>query len=218
MEYSVVASLDDEPARPSERLLSLSLEAIAHARSVDLTWLARRMAGPPYYPEIWPGEHYKLLAGFVLALEPKLVVEIGTAQGLGALSLKSYLGANSKIITVDIASWDKFPDTVLNPVDFEDKRLRQVLGDLSNKEFFREFAGVLCECELLFVDASKDLHFERALIQNLESINLPANAIVIFDDIRHWNMLRIWREIRKPKMDLTSFGHWNGTGVVDWNA
>jgi len=40
---------------------------------------------------------------------------------------------------------------------------------------------------------------------------------VLFDDIRLWNMLDIWRSIDFPKLDLTSFGHWSGTGVVQWN-
>ncbi|MGH7312141.1 MAG: hypothetical protein ACREJV_03130 [Candidatus Rokuibacteriota bacterium] len=31
-----------------------------------------------------------------------------------------------------------------------------------------------------------------------------------------WNMLAIWREIRMPKLDVTSFGHWSGTGLVEW--
>jgi len=218
MEYSIVASLDDEIARPTERLLSLSLEAIAYARNIDLTWLAERMVEPPYYPQVWPGEHYKLLAGFVLALKPRLVVEIGTAQGLGALSLKSHLDADGVAITLDLTPWDRFPDSVLVPADFEDKRLRQVLGDLSDDAFFGEFADTLRKCELLFVDAPKNIHFEQALLQKLSTIDLPSNAIIIFDDIRHWNMLKIWREICKPKIDLTSFGHWNGTGVVDWNG
>lgn len=38
----------------------------------------------------------------------------------------------------------------------------------------------------------------------------------LFDDIRVWNMLAIWRGIRRPKLDLTSFGHWSGTGLVDY--
>jgi hypothetical protein len=40
----------------------------------------------------------------------------------------------------------------------------------------------------------------------------------MFDDIRLWNMLRTWRTINRPKLDLTSFGHWSGTGLVDWTG
>jgi len=43
-------------------------------------------------------------------------------------------------------------------------------------------------------------------------------VLVVFDDIRQWNMLKIWRDITRPKIDLTSFGHWTGTGIIDWNG
>ena len=41
---------------------------------------------------------------------------------------------------------------------------------------------------------------------------------IVFDDIRLWNMLRIWHGIRRPKLDMVSFGHWSGTGWFDWDA
>jgi hypothetical protein len=40
--------------------------------------------------------------------------------------------------------------------------------------------------------------------------------IVIFDDIRLMSMVYIRRSIDKPKLDITSFGHWSGTGLVEW--
>jgi hypothetical protein len=218
MEYSVVASQDDDLASPSQRLMDVSLEAVAFARHVDLSWLSLRMPDPPYYPDVWPGEHYKLLAGLVLACKPKRVVEIGTAQGLGALSMKGSLRGGSELITVDLIPWTQFERSMLISSDFEDGSLRQVLGDLSDRGFFFSFADTLSSCDLLFVDAPKNVHFERAFLANLSSIRLPRNALVIFDDIRLWNMLQIWREITRPKLDLTSFGHWSGTGIVDWNG
>jgi hypothetical protein len=35
------------------------------------------------------------------------------------------------------------------------------------------------------------------------------------DDIRFVNMVDNWNAIASPKLDLTSFGHWSGTGLVD---
>jgi predicted O-methyltransferase YrrM len=218
MEYSVVVSMDDDPAGPSQRLMDVSLEAIAFARHVDLSWVSQRMPGHPHYPDVWPGEHYKLLAGLVLAHKPKCVIEIGTAQGLGALAMKGSLPAGSALITLDLIPWAEIEQSVLLPSDFADGSLRQVLGDLSDSAFFSSFATTLSACDLLFVDAPKNVHFERAFLRNLTSIRLPPNALVIFDDIRHWNMLQIWREITRPKLDLTSFGHWSGTGIIDWNG
>jgi hypothetical protein len=89
---------------------------------------------------------------------------------------------------------------------------------LSEASYFRGFAETLCGCDLLFVDAPKNVIFERTLLQRLESIQLSPKALVLFDDIRQWNMLEIWRNIARPKIDLTSFGHWTGTGLVDWNG
>jgi hypothetical protein len=40
----------------------------------------------------------------------------------------------------------------------------------------------------------------------------------MFDDTRVLNMIEIWRRLNRPKLDLTSFGHWSGTGLVDWNG
>jgi len=217
-EYSVLASLDDDAGRPSARLIEISLQAIDRARHADMSSISRRMAAPPYYPEIWPGEHYKLLAGLVAVLQPKRVVEIGTAQGWSALALQLNLPPGSELITFDIIPWKEMGNTAFRAADFESGNLRQMLGDLSDKTFFSQCADLLSGCDLLFVDAPKDNIFEPKFLKNLSTIRWPAKAIVVFNDVRLWNMLKVWREIKRPKLDLTSFGHWTGTGIIDWNG
>ena len=218
IEYSAIASTDDDPGRPTKRLLDISLKAIEEAGRVDLSWLSKRMAAAPFYPDVWPGEHYKLLAGLVAVQQPKRVVEIGTSQGLGALSLKNRLPSDGELITVDIVPWNEIDGSSFRSSDFEDGRLRQVIGNLSDQTFFRNFSETLAGCDLLFVDAPKNVIFEQTLVKELSTIELAKNLLVVFDDIRQWNMLKIWREIRRPKLDLTSFGHWTGTGIVEWNG
>ena len=154
----------------------------------------------------------------MLVHKPKRVVEIGTLAGWGALSMKGSLPPGSELITIDLIPWPEIKDSALRPSDFEDGKLRQVLGDLSDPAFFASFVETMSGCDLLFVDAPKNVVFERALLKHLSTIRLPTEALVIFDDIRNWNMLKIWREISKPKLDLTSFGHWTGTGIIDWNG
>src|SRR5580658_6648993 len=61
---------------PSDLLLEVAINAVSSARSVNLGWLSQRSSDP--FPEIWPGEHYKLLAALVSVLRPKTIVEIGT--------------------------------------------------------------------------------------------------------------------------------------------
>ena len=86
-QYSLLFPDDHGP--PSDRLIDLALQAIQHARREDLSSIAARMTSTPRWPEIWPGEHYKLLAGIVKALVPKTVIPSWSAMshrksGLGA--------------------------------------------------------------------------------------------------------------------------------------
>lgn len=215
-EYSIIASLDDDPAGPSERLLDISLATVGHARTMDLSEVSAHLSGPPYWPDVWPGEHYKLLAGLMLAVQPELVVEIGTFTGLSALSMLKTLPTGSRIVTYDIFDWQTIADTCLQKEDFSDGRLEQRIADLADPRIFAEQAGLLQKADLFFIDGPKDIAFEQAFLHNLAGLEFARRPLLIFDDIRVWNMLRIWRGIDRPKLDLTSFGHWSGTGLVDW--
>lgn len=217
-EYSILSSLDDEPHKMSERLLALSLEIIKEANTIDLKDLSKRMPEPPYYPDVWPGEHYKLLAALIKTLQPKLVIEVGTALGHSALALKKFLPVDSKLVTFDIFEWDSLDGTLLNNDDFSDGNLLQEIGDLSEDVIFDKYKDLLAEADFVFIDGPKDIAFEREFLRKIDSIKFKNDPIIMFDDIRLWNMLNIWREIKKPKLDLTSFGHWSGTGLIDWNS
>lgn len=185
---------------------------------IDLSHIAARMKTEPLYPNIWPGEHYKLLAGFMASLQPRKVIEIGTYQGMGSLALLSQLPQSSQLITLDIIPWQEIDSALLRDSDFKDGRLKQVIGDLSDKSFFDKFAPEFADCDFIFVDAPKDIVFEQTLLRLMENIRVHPKLLLVFDDIRLWNMLSIWREIKRPKFYLTSFGHWSGTGVIDWNG
>ena len=71
------------------------------------------------------------------------------------------------------------------------------------------------EADLIFLDGPKDGYFEARFLANLLSMKLQPHALLVLDDIRLWNMLRIWRDLPPPKLDMTSFGHWSGTGFVE---
>lgn len=216
LEYSLLCSADDDPVRPSARLLDLALEAVRHARSVSLDDVDARVPATTFFPNVWPGEHYKLLAGLVLALRPARVVEIGTAAGTSALTLRKYLPPEGVLHTFDILPWPDYPATYLRPDDFADGRLVQHVADLTERAVFDRHRPLLAESDLIFVDAAKDGVMEQVLIDHFGTVAFNRPPIVVFDDIRLWNMLRIWRALPYPKLDLTSFGHWSGTGLVDW--
>jgi predicted O-methyltransferase YrrM len=213
VEPSLIASVAGRP--PTERLLDVALQAVALARSVDLTWLSER--GSDDFPDVWPGEHYKLLAALVSVLDPKTVVEIGTATGLSALAIKSALPADGKITTFDIIPWRAYPGVVLKDEDLKDGRLEQRLEDLSTPAGWTANADLLRKADLIFVDAKHDGAQERGFVRGFEEVGLANAPIVVFDDIRVWGMLAFWHELDRPKLDLTSFGHWSGTGLADYS-
>src|SRR5437763_1523962 len=115
-------------------------------------------------------------------------------------------------------SVDSASDSFLRTEDFEDDRLQQQIGDLSDAAVFDLHRSLIQETELLFVDRPKDGGFERKLLRQLETVDFHKPLLLVMDDIRFWNMLAIWQDIARPKLDLTSFGHWSGTGLVEWHS
>jgi predicted O-methyltransferase YrrM len=211
VEPSLISSPSGDP---SERLLDVALQAVSGARSVDLEWLAAR--DPSAFANVWPGEHYKLLAALVALLRPRTIVEIGTATGASALAMKSALGEDGRIVTFDVVPWQAVDQAVLRDEDFADARLEQRLEDLSTPSGWRANAELLRTAELIFLDALHDGIQERQFLRGFEEVGLAAGPIVVLDDIRLWRMLSFWHDIERPKLDLTSFGHWSGTGLVDF--
>jgi len=217
-EVSIIASMDDEPARPSRRLMDIALQAVSVAIDVALPIYEGRASKEPHWFDTWPGEHYRLLAALVRTLKPKTVIEIGTFTGMGTLALAQELQPSGTLTTFDLLAWNSFADTWLAPADFAEGRVRQVLHDISTPGGIEPHRALFESADLIFVDGPKDGRTEADILVNLSTLNLSRDVVVVFDDIRVVNMIDIWRRIAQPKMDLTSFGHWSGTGLIDWNG
>lgn len=217
VELSALISIDDDPAQHSDRLLDLALAAVGEARKIDLSWITQRSAVGGRWANTWPGDHYRLLAGLVRVLRPQRVVELGTALGVSALAMKAELPAQGRVTTFDVVPWRAFEHTVLRDEDF-DGSLVQLTDDLSGLDVARKHERLLREADVLFLDAMKDGVMEHRFWANFHAVGLKPGAIVVFDDIRLWNMLSFWRNVREPKLDLTSLGHFTGTGLVEWPA
>jgi len=213
---SYLLSLDDEPNKPSQMLIDLALLAAHQASQTQLDHIQERFA-PEHaqFINVWPGEHYRLLAVLVDILKPKRVIEIGTATGASALTMKSYLPIDSKLITYDIIPWQEYPGCGLNEDDF-DSQMEQRIVDLSNPAQAQAELDTLAGADIIFADAAKDNIMEQKFCDLFDSINFAKPPLIIFDDIRMMAMLKVWRGLQHPKLDLTSFGHWSGTGLVEW--
>ena len=118
---------------------------------------------------------------------------------------------------MDLVPWDETPECFLRETDFKRGNVVQLIVDAGRLDDLRHHEQLIKTADLIFIDAAKDGRLGRNILGNLETIGLQAGALVLFDDIRVWNMLKIWQEISRPKLDLTSFGHYSGTGLVAWS-
>jgi predicted O-methyltransferase YrrM len=218
LEPSLILSLDDDISHASGFIMDLAIKAILEARSIQLEDVALRFTQEKArYINLWPGEQYKLLAALVSILKPQLIVEIGTAAGGSCLTMKKFLSNNGRIITYDLIPWDQYPNTGLKKYDF-DERLEQRIRDLSKEETDPAEIETIEKAEFIFVDAAKDGIMEQRFCDLFDRVSFKKRPIMFFDDIRLLNMVEIWRKIKWPKLDVTSFGHWSGSGLVEWGS
>jgi predicted O-methyltransferase YrrM len=212
---SRLISLDDDPSSgPSGRILNFVEYLGEHISTVEHPLLANRNRDGLYpWFKHWPGEHYNLLTCAAKLFQPKIIWEFCTYTGMGTIALAEGAPANCNIITVDNT---KYKENWFEDSDFANGRILQLTGDMIDPTLFK--LPVFKAANLIFVDGPKDGKTEHKFIRLLDNAEFDNNPIVIFDDIREPNMIYLWRDIAHPKMDLTSLGHFTGTGIVDWNG
>ena len=160
-----------------------------------------------------PGDHYRILNAIVNVLNLKNIIEIGTATGLSALAMKEG-NKDTYIHTYDLIQWNKYPSGTHFTRD-NMQNINQVIGDLSQLDFFEKNFKILDNADFIFVDGPKDGVFEYKMIDLFKKLSKKESKYLFFDDIRFMNMIDLWVSISSPKIDLTSFGHWSGSGLVD---
>lgn len=215
---SYCASVDDDLAAQKFSHMGLVVDAILLADQITFD---KSRTNPTNADSEWGfnirfGEHYRLLAALSTLLNPNAVVEVGTSTGASARAFIEYTPHESKVYTFDIFPWHSFAGTWLCEEDFKSGRLTQYLDDLSLEENFAKHEALFTGADLIFCDAPKDGDFEYKFLDRLSKVAMPnKQRFLILDDIKFLNMAALWRSIESPKIDLTSFGHWSGTGLVD---
>ena len=209
-------SMHDQSPPPSPRLLRTALDAfrLVADGKITLDDLASRPNIPDYF-NVWPGEHYRVLAALVHLLQPRTIIEIGTFSGLSAIAMKKYLPAEGRITTFDVVPWHTMRQTVLTDADLADGRLEQRVENLIDESVFTRNRALLEAADFLFIDAPKDGVFEYRLMEFFKTITFRNKPLAWFDDTRLWSMLRFWRELPYPKMDVTSLASWSGSGLAE---
>ena len=210
IESSIIYSPND--VCPNNFLVNLFLQAAQKAWS-DPILIPNQQTSDFGYLNIFPGEHYRLLRALTMILNAKQVIEVGTYTGLGTIAMMQGQ-TNGHVLTYDLIPWQNF-DTNLSQEYFDRQRVIQRIADLSDLKQFEENLLALNQADIIFVDGPKDSIFEYKLIPWLSRLAAKPNKLLILDDIRFVNMIDLWVRIRSPKLDVTSFGHWSGTGLVD---
>lgn len=168
------------------------------------------------FANVFPGEHYRLLAGLVALQQPNYLIDIGTYRGCSARVMLDYSDATSHVATYDLIDYKGFDWTVLTEEDFDSGRLKQHLVNLIEQDVFEEHKTALNNADFIMLDGPKDGHFEERFLHLLKTIEFSDKPRWLFiDDIRFDNMQDLWRSIKSPKLDLSSFGHFSGTGLVN---
>lgn len=179
----------------------------------DIIILPEHATHDSMYLNICPGEHYRLLKAITKILNVKLAVEIGTYTGLGSIAMMQGQ-SNGHIVTYDIVPWNTLP-TNLSQEYFDNNLVSQRIVDLSDANNFSQNISILNDADIIFLDGPKDGVFEYKFVSLLKQLSPKRDKLLIIDDIHFVNMIDLWISILSPKLDVTSFGHWSGTGIVD---
>ena len=195
-----------------DKHVSVLLQALTHALKADVGEVSARLVNEVDrdFVMMWPGEHYRLLAGIVSTLKPRLAVEVGTWQGAAAAILSK---GSERVVTFDVVPVDQIPGAIPDLLNHY-PNIVQSIGDLSRDEIWLAQRKVFADSDLVFVDGPKDGAFEPVVVPRILEVMKPG-TLMILDDIRFAGMQDLWRQgIQYPRIDLGSFGHFSGTGVV----
>jgi len=204
---------DDLGAMQGHKLIPLIRDSLEYA---EKNIIKEKDIKNSFLLNIFPGEHYRILSGLIKTIKPKKILDIGTHTGMSARIMLDYSDQKTEIKTIDLIKWNQFKDTHLCNEDFQIRKFSQELIDLSDKSTFKEYSALFNDVDIIFTDGPKDGKFEYDFLENLNSLKLDKKqSYLIIDDIRFLNMVKLWRNILSPKLDITSFGHFCGTGLVD---
>jgi hypothetical protein len=152
-------------------------------------------------------EHYKLLAYLSLEIQSPKIIEIGTFVGNGTNAL-SYNEAKS-VESYDIFS--SFPtDAAILTVEAKSNVkcfVKDCVGELHN---------IVKDTDLLFIDIDHTGYTERIMMDELKKIGYK--GLVLLDDTKlNEGMINFWNSITEEKLDISDYGHWSGTGIVNFD-
>lgn len=150
-------------------------------------------------------DHYRLLRKISQSFKGITISDVGTNRGLSALSLS---GVGNTVKSFDV-------------IDLVDPRLKDisdqigcefVLRNLLDDEFLKNY---VINSDFIFLDTDHDGIFENQFYKFL--VDGGFSGTLLLDDIYlNEPMKHFWNSITQDKKDLTRFGHFSGTGFVNF--
>jgi predicted O-methyltransferase YrrM len=141
--------------------------------------------------------YYKLFVRLARAMNPDLIIELGTAQGVGALHFRQGT-KTAKIITVDIVRSLLTKDRLL---------VHDIKGIICDAVEYADWVGD-GSVDILFIDTNMNKENEpgayKLLTDELDAWlpKMKPGGIVLFDDIRNGDMFKAWEELEGDKQEV----------------
>tara|TARA_R110000851_G_scaffold94442_1_gene205265 strand:+ start:365 stop:952 length:588 start_codon:yes stop_codon:yes gene_type:complete len=149
------------------------------------------------------GEHYKLVKYLSDKFSDQTLLDLGTREGISALCMAP---TKNKVVTYDI-----LPIHLPFLNKYTNVEFKQLDINLETKEN-------LLQSPLMLLDVDPhDGKQETVFLKTLRDIKYK--GLVVLDDIRlNPHMIQMWESIPETKYDLTAWGHFSGTGLVDFSG
>lgn len=155
-----------------------------------------------YFLEAAGREHYKLISWLASKFPGQTVMDIGTHYGNSSLAMSR--DPTAKVVSYDIVEMKQLVAPLPSNVEYK-------IGD------FRD-DPITLQSPFIFVDVDphdgiQEKDFHRFFLES------QYKGIVLWDDINCNDAMREWWNniVESPwyrKFDLTSVGHWSGTGMI----
>jgi len=156
---------------------------------------------------------YRLYSYMSTLFDNVTILDIGTNQGRSAVALSH--NPNNHVISYDIQDHINTRDYKLFTKPNMEFHVKNVLEDIT-PEFIQSK-----NVQLVMIDICHTGPPEREIMEKLWDCGY--RGTVLLDDIWHPDpsfrdgMQQMWNELPWPKYDVTSLGHWSGTGLVFMN-
>lgn len=179
--------------------MEITYETVNSIDLIELSKLIKSDEHRGYFLDVAGKEHYKFIAYFSTLFNDTNLLDIGTNRGCSSIAM-SYNSTN-KIHSFDLYELKElhsWPDNINYYID-------NILKD--------EYRNLILSSPFILIDTFHDGSFEREFHNYLKKIGFV--GYLMLDDIKlNKEMIEYWNWIEEEKYDISSMGHWSGTGLV----